>query len=94
MLNTNVGDMPLDIFCDYTSDILDEEWIIEHFIPSFGEAISTHSRFNYGEGKITTTEAIYGDGNTILETYGDGDASYGTIGGEAKGKGSQCRDNI
>jgi hypothetical protein len=26
MINTNVGNMPLDIFSDYISDILDEEW--------------------------------------------------------------------
>jgi hypothetical protein len=32
-MNTNVGEMPLDIFSDYISDILEEEWCWEYLIP-------------------------------------------------------------
>lgn len=31
-MNLNVGDMPLDIFADYVSDILEQEWTWEYFI--------------------------------------------------------------
>jgi hypothetical protein len=31
-MNTNVGEMPLDIFSDYISDILGEEWTWEYLI--------------------------------------------------------------
>lgn len=32
-MNTNVGEMPLDIFSDYISDILEEEWTWEYLVP-------------------------------------------------------------
>jgi hypothetical protein len=47
-MNTNVGDMPLDIFCDYVSDILGEEWSWEYF----GLILNWHDQLknNYGNG--------------------------------------------
>jgi hypothetical protein len=50
MLNTNVGDMPLDIFSDYISDILGKEWSWEYLVL----AINGNS---YGAGNG------YGQGN-------------------------------
>jgi len=32
-MNTNVSDMPLEIFADYTSDMLDQEWHWEYLFP-------------------------------------------------------------
>jgi hypothetical protein len=32
-MNDNVGEMPLDIFSDYVSDVLGEEWFLEYLIP-------------------------------------------------------------
>jgi hypothetical protein len=47
-MNTNVGDMPLDIFADYVSDVLGEEWSLEYFILIFNWYHQL--RNNYGNG--------------------------------------------
>jgi hypothetical protein len=50
MLNTNVGDMPLDIFSDYVSDILDQEWCWEYFLVIYGrDGYNSHGR-GWGHG--------------------------------------------
>jgi hypothetical protein len=38
MINTNVGDMPLDIFTDYLNDTLDQEWSWEYLITAINDA--------------------------------------------------------
>lgn len=44
----NVGDMPLDIYSDYISDILGEEWSWEHLSLSFNWYDQLKN--NYGNG--------------------------------------------
>jgi hypothetical protein len=36
-INTNVGEMPLEIFGDYVSDILDDDWNWLYIIPYLNE---------------------------------------------------------
>jgi hypothetical protein len=82
MFINNVGDMPLDIFCDYIQDTIGEEWIFEYFAPitnganyprtmtrGFGYAIN-NTGDDYSRGTIG-----YGNGygNDIMQEYVGGD---------------------
>jgi hypothetical protein len=52
-MNTNVGDMPLDIFSDYVSDTLGEDWCWEYFgliVNNYGHRLSMD--YALGHGKI------------------------------------------
>jgi hypothetical protein len=68
----NVGDMPLDIFGDYLTDILDQEWSWEYLISIFnGDGYDNNTEFEIqGCGFQTfayTTEILsYGDGSTSV----------------------------
>lgn len=48
-MNLDIGDMPIDIFCDYISDILEEYWSWEYLLVN---TYSFHSQFteNNGDG--------------------------------------------
>jgi hypothetical protein len=95
MLNTNVGDMPLDIFCDYISDILGQEWNWQYLIPIDSDNVPMrYMRFYYGKGYMLISSPTHGDGYKISETYGDGNNSYGSLHGDAKGFGDGCLENI
>jgi hypothetical protein len=81
MLNTNVGDMPLDVFSDYVSDILDEEWCWIYLIPTMNYEGHYHG-LGCGNGliHIPVLENIYGHGfihddDQFGDTdgFGDGD---------------------
>jgi hypothetical protein len=84
MLNTNVGDMPLDIFCDYISDILGQEWQLEHIAMIINEA-GHCLEIAHGDGTLgvdINNNNAMGDGNgdgygtAYLSTflyYGDGE---------------------
>lgn len=57
ILNDNVGDMPLDIFSDYVSDVMEEEWSWIYLTPIFNyhrngiiDPFTTGSGTNYNLG--------------------------------------------
>lgn len=52
-MDTNVGDMPLDIFCDYVSEILGEEWSWEYIVPILND-YGCNYRIPYGHGRTCT----------------------------------------
>jgi len=57
-MNDNVGDMPIEIFGDYISDMLGEDWSWEYIIPMF----------NYmNDLKVSPTQAR---GNGYCNDYG------------------------
>jgi hypothetical protein len=79
MLNTNVGDMPLDIFADYISDVLGQEWNLEYLITAINDnghengygwgyciVFGNGNRWGYGY------ENGYGSGDGFGNGYGDG----------------------
>jgi hypothetical protein len=94
MINTNVGDMPLDIFSDYISDILDEEWYWQYIV--FAVNDGGYRRGNgYGSG-IGYRHGIgyeygygYGSGFGYVNGYGHGSGiGYGRGNGHShKGNG-------
>lgn len=69
-MNTNVGDMPIEIFGDYVSDSLGVEFPWEMLTPMFnGENDIKNQRgsgwwynYDYGHGDIYGTEGAWGDG--------------------------------
>lgn len=67
-LNTNVGDMPLDIFSDYLTDTLDQEWHWEYLALAInGQGYSNnieHEIHGCGFQTIDHTYEVlsYGDG--------------------------------
>lgn len=73
-MNTNVGDMPLDIFSDYVFDILGEEWSWEYF----GISVWAYTNFDFqyigngcgGYGMVYQT--IYDRGNGYVGHQGYG----------------------
>jgi len=72
-MNDNVGDMPPEIFADYVSDMLGEEWSWEYLVLSFnnhGNHVGTSPEFFYNCDKVT------GYGNTL---FGGSGTSYGTM---------------
>lgn len=81
MINTNVGDMPLDIFSDYLSDTLNEEWYWQYLIalPNDGNSLGCHD-FWTGNGFYYNTEGhgfVYGyvDINDETEEKAQGDGN-------------------
>jgi hypothetical protein len=49
-MNTNVGEMPLDIFSDYVSDIGEQEWNWIYFLVIYGkDGYNSHGR-GWGHG--------------------------------------------
>jgi hypothetical protein len=81
-MDTNVGEMPIDIFSDYVSDTLGQEWSWEYIIP----ILNGISQLN-----------DYGDGLDMNEeTLGNGDYyEYVTIFfGNAKGNGGQDGNHL
>lgn len=90
MLNTNVGDMPPDIFSDYISDILDEEWTWEYLVSivnarGFGFENALGHGFGYmfgngygfGNGRSSGSEYENGDGNECKNGNGKNHAGNG-----------------
>lgn len=61
-MNTNVGDMPLDIFSDYTSDILAEEWSWEYLVFAVNGNGGSFFENQYGHG--AGTGLGFGDAET------------------------------
>jgi hypothetical protein len=54
-MNTNVGEMPLDIFSDYVSDILGGDWSWEYLVPllnwqGYVIRVAFHHGLWYGNG--------------------------------------------
>jgi hypothetical protein len=80
MFNTNVGDMPLDIFSDYVSDILGEEWYWE-YLPftinanNIGFNIGDSNTSDDGNWEDLSTGDGYGD--TGFGQSGCGDTGFG-----------------
>lgn len=80
-MNDNVGEMPLDIFSDYISDMLGEEWCWLYFIP----VINGHHHYGKGNGNYESNARFYGDGAGITYWYdsaveGDGYGQGNKIG--------------
>jgi hypothetical protein len=67
MLNTNVGDMPLDIFADYTSDTLEQEWSWEYLACLVNDA---QMALFYEYGNSTFSHSWY-YGNGVIYGYHD-----------------------
>jgi hypothetical protein len=68
MLDTNVGDMPLDIFADYISDTLDQEWHWEYLALTVnGQGHSTDNEDEVSGGGYYTM-----DYTLEVVSYGDG----------------------
>jgi hypothetical protein len=69
MFNINVGDMPLDIFSDYISDILGQEWSWEYlnvalnWAPENSEGILF---FEKGNSNADLPDYYYGAGDGYL----------------------------
>jgi hypothetical protein len=90
-MNTNVGDMPLDIFCDYILDVLNEEWIWEYFLTF--NFVATPVNWNFGNSSLFKgiISRNFGDGSDYDYTtwsgtaHGDPFQNYGT--GAAQGSG-------
>jgi len=62
-MNDNVGDMPIEIFGDYVSDMLDEEWNWIYCIPPLDE---DYTYFDYGHGyNIVLDTEIVGFGHGV-----------------------------
>jgi hypothetical protein len=71
-MNTNVGEMPLDIFSDYISDILGEDWSWEYFgliVNGFGTEGRPYQQFHYQFG-------VGGNYDTFINAYGIGVGTY------------------
>jgi len=79
-MNTNVGDMPIEIFGDYISDCLGMDWSWEYIIPAFNNSGYWYgSIYGFGMGyKYGST--FYLDGISTLITYGHG-SRHGTYSG-------------
>lgn len=71
-MNTNVGDMPLDIFSDYVSDALEQEWRWEYLVPAF--AIRDREIMHLDRGGGYCYHFIYetAKGDGFLYKRGDG----------------------
>jgi hypothetical protein len=69
-MDTNVSDMPLDIFCDYISDTLGEEWSWEYF----GLVINgpTYHSFRKANG-VGNLRHGHGLGNGAYNSVGNSD---------------------
>jgi hypothetical protein len=82
MFNTNVGDMPLDIFSDYISDTLGQEWSWEYFsLIANGNNFFSFYRFGDGchvgnlgnsDGFLIYEEIFYNFGNGEQGDFGHG----------------------
>jgi hypothetical protein len=72
-MNTNVGEMPLDIFSDYVSDILGEEWNWEYlaFAMNGCEGNYYENTWGYGRGvgQGSGDGSTYNYGNGLTEGY-------------------------
>jgi hypothetical protein len=56
-MNDNVGEMPLEIFGDYVSDTLGQEWHWEYFV------FMANGHFSKkGSGNYESKARLYGDG--------------------------------
>jgi hypothetical protein len=86
MFNTNVGDMPLDIFADYISDILDEEWCWEYLqftinANNIGFDIGDSDTSEDGDWEDSSTgngygnDCGYGQSGCGYRGFGDGDGT-------------------
>jgi hypothetical protein len=89
MINTNVGDMPLDIFSDYISDTLDEEWTWIHLFvineDGYGVGFGSGLGRFYG---LTGSGYVYG-----YKCYDDYATGHGLISGYGYGNGDDPSNN-
>jgi hypothetical protein len=73
-MDTNVGEMPLDIFSDYVSDILGEDWSWEYF----GIIVWAYTNFDFqyigneGSGYGMIHQIIFNRGNGYVANKGYG----------------------
>jgi len=50
-MNTNVSDMPIEIFADYTADMLDQEWDWTYIVPTLNDnGVANEYVNNFGSG--------------------------------------------
>jgi len=69
-LNTNVGDMPLEIFADYTADTLGIEFPWIYLIPTNNGGFYSHDAINFtmpGHGNLPNIDSGYGEGFFLIE---------------------------
>jgi hypothetical protein len=75
MFNSNVGDMPIDIFSDYISDILNQEWSWEYIGTtvsySFAYRLDVYTGDGFG-GYPMVYQTIYNRGNGYVGHKGYG----------------------
>lgn len=80
-MNDNVGEMPLEIFGDYTSDMTEQEWSWEYFfLPCNGGGyhFGSSDEFTacYRNARATTGfEDSFGYGREVY-AYGSGGSEY------------------
>jgi hypothetical protein len=79
-MNDNVGEMPLDIFSDYISDILGEEWNWQYLILAINETDDGCGQQGNGDGVVYDYHRM----NNLAYGYGyiSGDGfGYGLVSG-------------
>lgn len=72
-METNVGDMPLDIFCDYVSDTLGEEWSWEYFSVIINGPTYHSFRKAHGVGNLRHGHGL---GNGANNSMGNSDGVF------------------
>jgi hypothetical protein len=88
MFNDNVGEMPLDIFADYVSDILGEEWYWEYLV----FAVNGHYHYGKGNGYYESYARLYGDGAGVTYLHDSSMAGHGYGQGNKIGHGWMSYD--
>jgi hypothetical protein len=92
MLNTNVGDMPLDIFSDYISDTINMEWNWQYLVLAINDGGLDRNNA-YGQGYSYHFSVIEYN-NEIIRGYGNGNGSgYGVICAYGNGTGDGNGNN-
>lgn len=86
-MNTNVGDMPLEIFGDYVSDYLDIEFYWQYMFVFNEQGDNNGDSLGQGWGNGNGLEN-YGTGTTNIygDAFGNGSSSYHHHNGNALGE--------
>lgn len=64
-MNNNVGDMPIDIYCDYIQDIIGEEWTWWMLVPAINDTLGP--RLDLGSGVFWHMRFVYDDMSNPFE---------------------------